>query len=135
MKQSSTALVRIGQFDPEDLPPEFKPTINFVHKVSKLFGDIKADVMGFVNVSNLIITWLFHTKFSFCELKLSYNYFDFSLIFLHSPIQAVEQSIKVVIPHQSKAIYESIKDIINGFSKILKNPKAALASIGKGAFT
>jgi hypothetical protein len=49
--------------------------------------------------------------------------------------QAVEQSVKVIIPHQGKAIYESIKDIINGFSKILKNPKAALFSIGKGVFT
>ena len=56
------------------------------------------------------------------------NFFSFTT-------QAVEQSIKVVIPHQTKAIYESIKDIIDGFSKILKNPKAALASIGKGAFT
>ena len=54
VKQSSTALAKIGQYDPEDLPPEFKPTINFVHKVSKLFGDIKADVMGFVNVSFLV---------------------------------------------------------------------------------
>lgn len=52
MAKSSQALAKIGLYDPEDLPPEFKPTINFVfvHKVSKLFGDIKADVMGFVNV-------------------------------------------------------------------------------------
>lgn len=48
--------------------------------------------------------------------------------------QAIEQAIKIVIPHQAKVIYESIKDIINGFSKILKNPKAALTNIGKGVF-
>lgn len=47
----------------------------------------------------------------------------------------MDQSIKVVIPHQVNAVYESIKDIINGFSKILKNPKEALGSIGKGVFT
>lgn len=51
MEKASQALAVIGQYDPDDLPPEFKATINFVHKVSKLFGDIKADVMGFVNVS------------------------------------------------------------------------------------
>lgn len=50
VKKSSEALAKIGLYDPEDLPPEFKPAINFVHKVSKLFGDIKADVMGFINV-------------------------------------------------------------------------------------
>lgn len=50
-------------------------------------------------------------------------------------LQAVGQSINVVIPHQVNAIYESIKDIINGFSKILKNPKEALGNIGKGVFT
>lgn len=50
VKKSSEALAKIGLYDPEDLPPEFKPAINFVHKVSKLFSDIKADVMGFVNV-------------------------------------------------------------------------------------
>uniref|UniRef100_A0A8W8J8B9 Vitellogenin domain-containing protein n=1 Tax=Magallana gigas TaxID=29159 RepID=A0A8W8J8B9_MAGGI len=97
VEKASQALAVIGQYDPEDLPPEFKATINFVHKVSKLFSDIKVDVMGFVN--------------------------------------AVEQSINVVIPHQVNAIYESIKDIINGFSKILKNPKEALGNIGKGVFT
>lgn len=48
--------------------------------------------------------------------------------------QAIEQAIKIVIPHQAKVIYESIKDIINGFSKILKNPKAALTNIGKGVY-
>lgn len=58
--KSSQALAKIGLYDPEDLPPEFKPTINFVYKVSKLFGDIKADVMGFVNVR----------KHSFIFLKL-----------------------------------------------------------------
>lgn len=51
VEKASQALAIIGQYDPDDLPPEFKATINFVHKVSKLFGDIKADVMGFVNVS------------------------------------------------------------------------------------
>lgn len=50
VKKSSEALAKIGLYDPGDLPPEFKPAINFVHKVSKLFGDIKADVMGFINV-------------------------------------------------------------------------------------
>lgn len=58
-------------------------------------------------------------------------YYLFFLIYL----QAVEQSINVVIPHQVNAIYESIKDIINGFSKILKNPKEAIGNIGKGVFT
>lgn len=50
VEKASQALAVIGQYDPEDLPPEFKATINFVHKVSKLFSDIKVDVIGFVNV-------------------------------------------------------------------------------------
>lgn len=54
MEKSSKALTKIGQFDPEELPAEFKPAINIVHKVSRLFGDIKADVMGFVNVSYML---------------------------------------------------------------------------------
>lgn len=65
-------MAKIGQFDPEDLPAEFKPAINIVHKVSRLFGDIKADVMGFVNVSYVIkLITLFNVNF------LWYNfYFD-----------------------------------------------------------
>jgi hypothetical protein len=51
IEKSREALAKIAQYDSEDLPPEFKPAINFVHKVSKLYSDIKADVMGFVNVS------------------------------------------------------------------------------------
>ncbi|XP_062593831.1 uncharacterized protein LOC134255325, partial [Saccostrea cucullata] len=94
---STKALALIGRYDPEDLPSEFAPTINFVHKVSKLFGDIKTHVMGFVN--------------------------------------AVEQTIKVLIPHQAKVMYESIRDIIEGFPKIVLNPKAAITSIGKGVFS
>ncbi|XP_062579219.1 uncharacterized protein LOC134241150, partial [Saccostrea cucullata] len=97
VEKSTEALEKIGHYDPEDLPLEFKPTINFVHKVAKLFSDIKTDVMGFVH--------------------------------------AVEQSIKVEIPHQGKVLFESIRDIIEGFSKILGNPKAALQSIGKGVFS
>lgn len=43
-------MVKIGFYDFEDLLFEFKLIINFVYKVLKLFGDIKVDVMGFVNV-------------------------------------------------------------------------------------
>lgn len=50
-------------------------------------------------------------------------------------MQAIEQAIKVVIPHQAKAIFESIKDIIDGFAKILNNPKEAIGNIGKGVIT
>ncbi|XP_062616045.1 uncharacterized protein LOC134277750 [Saccostrea cucullata] len=85
---ASTAWKKIGQFDPKDLPQEFQPVINFIRKVTKLFNDIKTDVMGFV--------------------------------------YEVEQAIKVVIPQQATAIYHGIKDIINGFSIILKNPKEAI---------
>lgn len=64
VENSAKALAKIGQFDPEDLPAEFKPAINIVHKVSRLFGDIKADVMGFVNVSYVIkLITLFNVNF------------------------------------------------------------------------
>lgn len=44
---------KIGSFDPADLPAEFQPVINFVHRVTKLFNDIKTDVMGFVHVCKM----------------------------------------------------------------------------------
>lgn len=44
---------KIGSFDPADLPAEFQPVINFVHRVTKLFNDIKTDVMGFVHVCTM----------------------------------------------------------------------------------
>lgn len=46
---------KIGSFDPADLPAEFQPVINFVHRVTKLFNDIKTDVMGFVHVCKIIL--------------------------------------------------------------------------------
>lgn len=69
MAKSSQALAKIGLYDPEDLPPEFKPTINFVHKVSKLFGDIKADVMGFVNVRKHSLIFFFNY---FCSFSIMF---------------------------------------------------------------
>ena len=46
-----TAMQKLAKYDAEMFPPAFRPMINFIHKVSKLFNDIKSDVMGFVNVS------------------------------------------------------------------------------------
>lgn len=46
-----TAMQKLAKYDEEMFPPAFRPMVHFVHKVGKLFNDIKSDVMGFVNVS------------------------------------------------------------------------------------
>lgn len=43
------------------------------------------------------------------------------------------QTITVTIPDNGRQIFESIKDVIEGFGNIVKDPKTALARIGKGA--
>ncbi|VDI25865.1 Hypothetical predicted protein, partial [Mytilus galloprovincialis] len=43
------------------------------------------------------------------------------------------QTITVTIPDNGRQIFESIKDVIEGFGIIVKDPKTALAKIGKGA--
>lgn len=49
-KIAASAMEKIGSLDPADLPAEFQPVIKFVHRVTKLFNDIRSDVMGFVYV-------------------------------------------------------------------------------------
>lgn len=43
------------------------------------------------------------------------------------------QAITVTIPDNGRQIFESIKEIIHGFGNIVRDPKTALAEIGKGA--
>ena len=45
------AINDIGELDEEELPECFKPTHALVFKVSKIYNDIKSDVMDFYNVS------------------------------------------------------------------------------------
>lgn len=61
----------------------------------------------------------------------------FIVIWPHNLIifgQEIEQAINVVIPQQGKAVYEAVKDIIEGFKHLLKNPKEALMKIGGSIF-
>ncbi|KAK3101652.1 hypothetical protein FSP39_005219 [Pinctada imbricata] len=46
---------------------------------------------------------------------------------------AIVESVTIVIPHSAKTIYESILDIVEGFKKLLKDPKTAIQAIGRGA--
>ncbi|VDI78347.1 Hypothetical predicted protein [Mytilus galloprovincialis] len=43
------------------------------------------------------------------------------------------QTIAIKIPDSGRRIFNSIKDVIEGFMIITKDPKTALAAIGKGA--
>lgn len=43
------------------------------------------------------------------------------------------QTITIKIPDSGRRIFEAIKDVIRGFGNIVKDPKTALAEIGKGA--
>lgn len=54
--------------------------------------------------------------------------------FFYYFLKEIEQAINVVIPQQGKAVYEAVKDIIEGFKRILKNPKEALMKIGGSIF-
>lgn len=65
---ASSAMTKIGSFDPLDLPAEFQPLMNFVHRVTKLFNDIKSDVMGFVHVCSLIYEYLFRINVTVVEV-------------------------------------------------------------------
>lgn len=65
---ASSAMKKIGSFDPLDLPAEFQPLMNFVHRVTKLFNDIKSDVMGFVHVCSLIYEYLFRINVTVVEV-------------------------------------------------------------------
>lgn len=71
--------------------------------------------------------YLFRT---FCKCIACNLFPDFFYYFL----KEIEQAINVVIPQQGKAVYEAVKDIIEGFKHILKNPKEALMKIGGSIF-
>lgn len=42
------------------------------------------------------------------------------------------QTITITIPDSGRRIFESIKEVITGFGNIGKDPKTALAEVGKG---
>lgn len=73
---ASSAMKKIGSFDPADLPAEFQPVINFVHRVTKLFNDIKTDVMGFVHVCRYIYIIIL-TNY---DAYLYFHVFDFLIV-------------------------------------------------------
>lgn len=74
MKKLLEVLVKIGLYDLEDLFFEFKLVINFVYKVFKLFGDIKVDVMGFINVRLRVLVEILYLKL---DVKLLYCIYIF----------------------------------------------------------
>lgn len=104
------------------------PKICYITKTIYLERNIKPmiDEKMTIKTVRYNVKWCWFWKY----LKIhEYNTHFFKIL------QAIEQAIKVVIPHQAKAIFESIKDIIDGFAKILNNPKEAIGNIGKGVIT
>jgi len=56
------AMLMFGQLSESDLPPFLRPLRNLVFKVTKLFNDIKTDIMNFYNVSifqKVVLMYLF----------------------------------------------------------------------------
>lgn len=47
-------------------------------------------------------------------------------------MQTLMETVTVIIPEAMNNIFKAIKDLIDGFGKVFKNPKEGIAVIGKG---
>lgn len=49
-----------------------------------------------------------------------------------SLLQSIVETVRIIIPQAAEQIFEAAQGIVKGFMNIFKDPKAALAEIGKG---
>ena len=59
-------------------------------------------------------------------------YFNVIIYNNFAVLQKLVQPVVITIPMSANKIYQSVVEIINGIKTIAKDPKSALAKIGKG---
>lgn len=67
MNATTAAMMKIGQYEPKNLPSGFTPTLHFIHRITRTLNDIRYHIIGFRNVST-------DTSNIFKSLDLYWNY-------------------------------------------------------------
>ena len=53
MNATTAAMMKIGQYEPKNLPSGFTPTLHFIHRITRTLNDIRYHIIGFRNVSTV----------------------------------------------------------------------------------
>ncbi|XP_078336896.1 uncharacterized protein LOC144626511 [Crassostrea virginica] len=49
MNATTAAMMKIGQYEPKNLPSGFTPTLHFIHRITRTLNDIRYHIIGFRN--------------------------------------------------------------------------------------